>query len=42
MAIAVASALAGRPVFRDLAPSDDEALVADGDDAFIWLLWVPC
>ena len=34
MAIAVASALAGRPVFRDLAPSDDEALVADGDDAF--------
>ena len=41
MAIAVASALAGRPVFRDLAPSDDEALVADGDDAFYLARWVP-
>lgn len=34
MAVAVASALAGRSVFRGLSPSDDEALVVDGDDAF--------
>lgn len=34
MAVAVASALAGRPVFRDLNQDSDEALVADGEDAF--------
>lgn len=34
MAAAVASALAGRPVFQDLSQSSGEALAADGDDAF--------
>ena len=34
MALAVASALVGRPVFRDLASRDGEPLAADRDDAF--------
>ena len=42
MAVAVASALAGRPVFRDLAPSDDEALSPMEMTPFIWRRWGRC